>query len=163
MRQVEIDEAMNELEMNLRKGSVEQVDDQYLLNKNRFDDYQDQTLRIVYRSKYGPRIFVERKMNDDKLIEVFTYVNGLMIGGIDFSDKLIPDKIELEGNVLTIIPTAQNIRLSITSASFPVGQFTGESIFNHSFSSVDQVIYLRVPNDLQLNTEGDVFLVKVGE
>ena len=106
-----------------------------LLQSNRFTDYQNQTLRIVSRSDYTISIFVERQINDDATIEAFTYHTGLIIGGIDFSDKLIPLKLELEDNTLTIIPIAQNIRLSIMRDGFPVRQFTGESIFDHSFSS----------------------------
>jgi hypothetical protein len=163
MHQVDIDEAMNQLDANLRKGNMDQIDASYLLSKERFEDYQNQTLRIGYRSEYGSQVFVERHMTDDDHIEVFTYANGLLIGGLDFSDKLIPHKLELTENTLTIIPTEQNIRLSITSASFPVGQFTGESIFRHSFSRGEQVIYLRVPKDLKLIAEDEVFFVKVGK
>ena len=88
---------------------------------------------------------------------------GFYIGGDDFSDKLIPYKLELSENTLTITPKEQNIRLSISTASFPVRQFTGESIFNHSFSSGDQVLYLLIPNDLQLQADERIMLEYVGE
>ena len=103
-------------------------------------------------------IFVERQINDDAAIEAFTYHTGLMIGGIDFSDELIPLKLELEDNRLNIIPIAQNIRLSIMGDSFPIRQFTGESLFDHSFSTGDQLIYLKIPKDLKLIADDVVIL-----
>ena len=162
-KQVDIDKAMNELDMSLREGKIDQIDDQYFLEKNIFTDYKNQTLRIVSRSEYGPQIFVKRQKSNDTTIESFTYVNGFYIGGDDFSDKLIPYKLELSENKLTITPKEQNIRLSISSASFPVRQFTGESIFNHSFSSGDQVLYLHIPNDLELQADEGIMLEYVGE
>jgi hypothetical protein len=161
--QVDIDKAMNELDKNLREGKLDQIDDQYFLKKNIFTDYKSQTLRIVSRSEYGPQIFVKRQKSNDSTIESFTYVNGFYIGGDDFSDKLIPYKLELSEDKLTITPKEQNIRLSISIASFPVRQFTGESIFNHSFSSGDQVLYLHIPSDLQLQADEGIMLEYVGE
>ena len=58
---MDIDQAMNELDKNLRKGKLDQIDDQYFLEKNIFTDYKNQTLRIVSRSEYGPQIFVKRQ------------------------------------------------------------------------------------------------------
>ena len=162
-KQVDIDQAMNELDMNLRRGKFDQIDDQYLLEKNIFTDYKNQTLRIVSRSEYGQQIFVKRQKSNDSIIESFTYVNGFYIGEDDFSDKIIPYKVELSKNTLTITPKEQNIRLSISSASFPVRQFTGVSIFNRSFSSRNQVLYLLIPNDLQLQADEGIMLEYVGE
>ena len=45
--------------------------------------------------------------------------------------------------------------------SFPVRQFTGESLFNHSFSSGEQLIYLKIPNDLKLIADDVVILENV--
>ena len=161
--QVDIDKEMNELDKKLREGKLDQIDDQYFLEKNIFTDYKNQTLRIVSRSEYGPQIFVKRQKINNSTIESFTYVNGFYIGGDDFSDKLIPYKLELSEDTLTITPKEQNIRLSISTASFPVRQFTGESIFNHTSSSGDQVLYLTIPSDLQLQADEGIMLEYVGE
>lgn len=161
--QVDIDKEMNELDKKLREGKLDQIDDQYFLGKNIFTDYKNQTLRIVSRSEYGPQIFVKRQKVNNSTIESFTYVNGFYIGGDDFSDKLIPYKLELSEDTLTITPKEQNIRLSISTASFPVRQFTGESIFNHTSSSGDQVLYLTIPSDLQLQADEGIMLEYVGE
>ena len=93
--QVDIDKAMNELDKNLREGKMDQIDDQYFLEKNIFTDYKNQSLTNCIRSEYGPQIFVKRQKSNDSTIESFTYVNGFYIGGDDFSDKLIPYKLEL--------------------------------------------------------------------
>ena len=88
---------------------------------------------------------------------------GSILGRMTFQINLFLISWSYRENTLTITPKEQNIRLSISSASFPVRQFTGESIFNHSFSSGDQVLYLTIPNDLQLQADEGIMLEYVGE
>lgn len=160
-RQEDMDKVMDGLFSKLRQGKIDQIPYQYVLQTNRFDDYPNQTLTIALNSDHGAEILVERKTNNDDSIESFTYANGLIIDGIDFSNNLIPYSIELVDNKLTIHPIVQDIRISITSSSFPVRQFTGDSILDHSFSSRHQIIYLKIPSDLKINVDESVNLVYV--
>ena len=106
---------------------------------------------------------MKRQKSNDSTIESFTYVNGFYIGGDDFSDKLIPYKLKLSEDTLTITPKEQNIRLSISTASFSSQTIYEDIHFNHSFSSGDQVLYLLIPNDLQLQADERIMLEYVGE
>ena len=158
MDQAEQEQEMNDLYENINNGDIANID-HYLMKKSSFDHYQEEQLTILSNSEYGPQIFVERKDSNDAKIEAFIYVNGLIIDGYDFSDLLKPYQLELTDNTLTIIPTKQDIDISIESPGFPIRQFNGESSFlNHTFSSGEPVVYLRIPVDLELITNDQVYL-----
>lgn len=91
------------------------------------------------------------------------YSSGLLIDGYDFSDKLIPYRLELVDNTLNLrSPGQQKINISIMNDPFPVRQFTSESNFSRSFSGGDQIIYLRIPKSLEVVNEEQVHLEYVG-
>ena len=161
MKQEDIDQEINDLFSLLHQGEINQIQEDYLLQSNHFENYEHPTLTISSQTDYGPEIFVERKTDNDGSIESFTYANGLLIGGINFSNKRKPISLEMVEDTLTIKPISQEIRVSILSSSFPIRQFTGESMLDHSFSTGNQVIYLKVPGDLKIIAEEQVNLVYV--
>ncbi|MBM4762782.1 hypothetical protein [Bacillus sp. B15-48] len=158
LTQKEVDERMNGLYGKARKGDIKEIDPMYLKNEVSFPDYQSKELTIVSKGENWPQVVVEEKNIDDSKVDAYVYANGLIIDGIDFSDKLKPYKVELVGETVTIIPIFQELRLSIVTDSQPIRQFTGEKMFvNHSFSSGETIIYLQVPNGTTIN-EGNVYL-----
>ncbi|RRN72884.1 hypothetical protein EI200_06835 [Peribacillus simplex] len=155
---VDTDRELSDLYSNLNKGEIDQVDAKYLMKERNFSDYQNKTIKVKSSNGDGSQILVERKTNNDDTIEAFIFGNGLIIDGYDFSRKLKPYHLELKDDTLTInLPQQQDINLIITKADFPIRQFTGESIINPSFST-DQVVYLRIPNNLELIADDHVFL-----
>ncbi|MFE3974490.1 MULTISPECIES: hypothetical protein [unclassified Peribacillus] len=155
---VDTDRELSDLYSNLNKGEIDQVDAEYLMKEKNFSNYQNNTIKVESSNGDGSQIFVERKTNNDDTIEAFIFGNGLIIDGYDFSRKLKPYHLELMDDTLTInLPQQQDINLIITKADFPIRQFTGESILNPSFST-DQVVYLRIPNNLELIADDHVFL-----
>ncbi|MGE1162716.1 hypothetical protein ACQJ0Y_05315 [Peribacillus simplex] len=155
---VDTDRELSDLYSNLNKGEIDQVDAEYLMKERNFSNYRNQTIRVKSSNGDGSQIFVERKTNNDDTIEAFIFGNGLIIDGYDFSRKLKPYHLELMDDTLTInLPQQQDINLIITKADFPIRQFTGESILNPSFST-DQVVYLLIPNNLELIADDHVFL-----
>jgi energy-coupling factor transporter transmembrane protein EcfT len=155
------DQRMGDYYTKLNDGDIDEIDPNYLIQETRFDDYQNQTVEIVTQTQYAPQVFVEGKTSDDSQIEAYVYSGGLVVNGFDFSDILKPHQIELEENILTITPIQQEINLTIGSDSFPVRQFTGETLFrNHSFSSGDSMVYLRIPQDIEIKSD-NVHLVYI--
>ncbi|MFB7638295.1 hypothetical protein [Peribacillus butanolivorans] len=156
---IDTDRELNDLYTKLNEGEIDQIDAKYLMKESSFSNYQNQSIRVESSNNDSSQIFVERKANNDDTIEAFIFGNGLIIDGYDFSRKLKPYHLELMENTLTInIPQQQDINLIITKADFPIRQFTGESIINPSFSTGDQVVYLRIPNHLELIAGDHVFL-----
>ncbi|MDM5294678.1 hypothetical protein QUF81_16085 [Peribacillus simplex] len=155
---VDTDRELSDLYSNLNKGEIDQVDAKYLMKERNFSNHQNKTIKVKYSNSDGSQILVERKTNNDDTIEAFIFGNGLIIDGYDFSRKLKPYHLELTDDTLTInLLQQQDINLIITKADFPIRQFTGESIINPSFST-DQVVYLRIPNNLELIADDHVFL-----
>ncbi|AMM93193.1 hypothetical protein UP17_12270 [Peribacillus simplex] len=155
---VDTDRELSDLYSNLNKGEIDQVDAKYLMKERNFSNHQNKTIKVKSSNSDGSQILVERKTNNDDTIEAFIFGNGLIIDGYDFSRKLKPYHLELTDDTLTInLLQQQDINLIITKADFPIRQFTGESIINPSFST-DQVVYLRIPNNLELIADDHVFL-----
>lgn len=152
--EAEMFDSYNVLHQKLSNGEVADIDSIYLQNEFSFNDYQNESMKIISRAEYGPQVFVERKETNDSKIEATIYSTGLVVNGNNFSHLLKPLQLDLTEEVLTITPVHQNINLAISSNNYPVRQFTGESMFeNHYFSSVDSFVYLRVPKDLKLERD----------
>ncbi|MFA1710685.1 hypothetical protein ACDX66_03150 [Peribacillus frigoritolerans] len=155
---VDTDRELSDLYSHLTKGEIDQIDAKYLLKESNFSNHEIQIIKVESSNDEGSQIFVERKTNNDDTIEAFIFGNGLIIGDYDFSSILKPYHLELIDDTLTInLPQQQDINLIITKADFPIRQFTGESIIDTSFSS-DQVVYLRIPDNLKLIADDHVFL-----
>jgi len=155
---VDTDRELSDLYSHLTKGEIDQIDAKYLLKESNFSNHEIQIIKVESSNDEGSQIFVERKTNNDDTIEAFIFGNGLIIDDYDFSSILKPYHLELIDDTLTInLPQQQDINLIITKADFPIRQFTGESIIDTSFSS-DQVVYLRIPDNLKLIADDHVFL-----
>lgn len=152
---VDTDQELSDLYASLDKG---EMDAKYLRKESSLSYDQNQTLKVESRDKGVSQIYIERKESHDDTIEAFVFGTGLMIEGYDFSSKLKDYHFKLMDDTLTINPPQQDIRLIITKTNFPIRQFTDESIMNPSFSSGDQVVYLRIPNNLELIAGEHVFL-----
>ena len=153
------EEGLSSLYTNLSQGKRDKAED-FLIKEMKFDNYQNQTLTITASPDYGAQVFVEKKLENDSTVELSIYGNELTIDGYDFSNVIKLPEIELAGNVLSMVPIRQNIDLSITTSSYPIRQFTGESIQSHYFSNGETLIYLRVPSELELNAD-NVYLEEI--
>jgi hypothetical protein len=155
---VDTDRELSDLYSHLTKGEIDQIDAKYLLKESNFSNHEIQIIKVESSNDEGSQIFVERKTNNDDTLEAFIFGNGLIIDDYDFSSILKPYHLELIDDTLTInLPQQQDINLIITKADFPIRQFTGESNIDTSFSS-DQVVYLRIPDNLKLIADDHVFL-----
>lgn len=142
----------------LNTGNLSEIDSKFLIKEMTFKNYNDQQLTIETNTMNEPQIFVEKKQNSDATIEVFVYSSGLVVDGLDFSNRIKPFQFELIGNQLLIQQIYQELNVAIVGNSFPVRQFTGQSLFDHHYSSSgDSVIYLKVPKDLEMN-EDNIYL-----
>lgn len=164
VNQEDIGRASSNFYANISQGKIAQIDKMYIAVDKSFDDYQGQTLRVASSSEYLPEVFVERKTSDDDKVEVYIFDTGLIIDGIDLYENLKPYKVQFIENTLTIIPPEeQSIKISMARDDFPIRQFTGESIINDTFNSRDTVVYLRIPKDVEIIKDDDVFLEYIEE
>ncbi|MBP1934541.1 hypothetical protein [Ammoniphilus resinae] len=161
--QLEIDRLWNEVDKKLSQGQIDQVDAEYVLVETNFDVGHLKTLKLQSNKVNSTRVLIERKPSNDEKVDAFIFRKGLIINDYDFSDQLKPYHLELVDQTLRITSSQQEINLAISSNPFPIRQFTGESIMRgHSSAHGDQVIYLRIPHDLEVVANEQIDLLSVG-
>ncbi|MGM0903166.1 MAG: hypothetical protein ACQEXB_18970 [Bacillota bacterium] len=150
-----VNDPFSKIFSKLSDGKFAEIDPAYLQEKMSFEDYPNNSIKIVSNTNNGPQIFVERVEKDDSTIEIAIYSTGLVVDGLDFSSLLKPSQVELTESILTINSIYQEFNFAIAGNGYPIRQFTGESMFeHHSFRSGDSFVYLRIPMDLEI--EGNV-------
>ncbi|MGG3803022.1 hypothetical protein [Metabacillus fastidiosus] len=139
---------------NLAKGNLDEIKNDYSVEEKSFH-YKNDTLEIVPGNDSYLNMYVERKVSDDNQIEVFVYMNDLIINGYKITKVKKPYELDLNENILTVIPITQDINISITEKEFPINQITKENKSFPGFDySVDPVIYMKIPKSLKIK-EGD--------
>lgn len=100
----------------------------------------------------GLPILVERVSNQDNLIEAAYYQTPLIVEGIDMSDRLGAAGIDLSSGTMTIRPSDPIVvDLSLFKQEFPIAQFTGERWMENVYTGGEQLLYLKIPEDVQLD------------
>lgn len=157
VEQTTVENWKNGIKTQLINGEISKIDSRLLINEKHFQYDNKAKLTIEYQSDFFPEIFIERKQSNDDEIEAYVFSNGFVVNGIDFSELLTPYQLEIVNETLYISPIYQELNLSIVSDPFAVRQFTGMSMFDHSYNGRELTVYLRVPADLEVAGE-DIYL-----
>ncbi|MEH7345045.1 hypothetical protein V7122_14425 [Bacillus sp. JJ1532] len=137
---------------SLHEGNVDQLEGRQLIHAKTYD-YAKNTLNIEITG-YADRIYVERKDDDDGVIEARVYTDGLIVGGFDFSNKIPPVNFGLNDDRLNInYPNHQIINISVARKEFTINQFTGQHPINDVIGDGVLAVYLIIPKSLQLQSE----------
>lgn len=150
-----------EYNRNLFSGKLEDINPEYLNKKEKVQDFRADTLEIIFRGDFGPQILIERDNTLKSEIEVFSYRDPLVAGGLILTDQVKPLQYEFSGNVLEIPYETINMDIGIQTNSFPVRQFNGNPMIFHSFRGGDFTIYLKVPESLKIHTQGQIGIMEV--
>ncbi|KAB2329973.1 hypothetical protein F7731_21155 [Cytobacillus depressus] len=153
----DLNEAHDIIYNALNEGKLDQLESRHLISEKTFD-YVNNTLNIGITGN-DDRIFVERKADDDGKIEARVYTDGLIVGGYDFTDKIIPVQFRLTEDTLDVMhPEHQIIDISVVRKEFTINQFTGQTAINDVSGDARLVVYLKIPKSLQLNGPSADFL-----
>ncbi|WNS75856.1 hypothetical protein RRV45_02145 [Bacillus sp. DTU_2020_1000418_1_SI_GHA_SEK_038] len=96
---------------------------------------------------------MERKDDDDGVIEARVYTDGMIVGGFDFSNKITPVNFRLNDDTLNInYPSHQIINISVARKEFTINQFTGQHPINDVIGDGVLAVYLIIPKSLQLQS-----------
>lgn len=154
------EEVLNELYAHLKNGDVGAVPTQYLVVQQTFEHDQKNPLQIntTPSEDYGIPVFIEKKSENDGVIEAFVFRSALTVNEMDFSEIVEGFKLKKSADSLTIHAPTQEIHVSISGPSFPIRQLTGYNILSHTSSSTEGTIYLRVPSDLKIISSNTVYL-----
>jgi hypothetical protein len=156
--QEEAETVVDELTEMVRNRQLEKIDEKYISAEHSFEGVEQQTLRLTSNLENWSHIYVDRKDVNDGKIEAVIYQPSLIIDGADFSEVLEPYEIKLEGDKLTIHSNQQAVNMAIMHSPFPVRQLTNVSMMHHSSSGGDQLIYLQIPRDLELEDAENLFV-----
>lgn len=152
------EKTVSELGEKLTRGQTEQIDKKYILTEERFEGFKSQTLTITSNLENWSYLYVERKEGNDGTIEVITFQQPFLVNGADFSELWEPPEIQLQDNRLLISSNQQSLDISIMHSPFPVRQLTNVSMLQHTSSGGEQLIYLKIPRDLELKADESLYL-----
>jgi len=136
------------------------LDQQEGLYKNSSQTFKTESNKLSFNLDPNfnpPRIFVERKAVDDCEINVSTYAAIQSVGGIDFTKLIQPPAMSFQKGTLSFRSNnLQVLSLKKFNPDFTVDQFINglsgsiqSPLGSYGFG---QVIYLRVPKSLQIDT-----------
>ncbi|WP_428908308.1 hypothetical protein [Niallia sp. Krafla_26] len=152
------DEMMNELYNHLINGEIGPIKE-FLVTQETFEHDRNYPLHIKSSTNdIGFSVYIEKKPESKGDIESFIYRSTLTINEFDFSGILEPYKLEKTADTLAIHAPNQDIHVSILGPSFPVRQLTEQSLISHSSSNNEGIIYLRIPSEVKITKDENVFL-----
>ena len=139
----------------LIRGGIGELDDQYVLAHTRFEHFDEAvlTLAVSDPDTWAP-IFVERKKENDGLVEGFIVGQPVTVYGYVIPETTKPIELKLEGSTLAIETMYQVLNISAARDSFPVRQLTGDTLMD-DISVIDQMIYLKIPAGVNVETENE--------
>lgn len=109
-------------------------------------------------------VFIKRKTVDDGEVEMSSYTNELLFGGIDFAKSTLPPNVFLDNGYLSIKePSHQSLEYKQFMADFTIEQFkhiNSKSLDSYSNQGWN-IIYLRVPQSMEIyNYSKNVHVLK---
>lgn len=113
----------------------------------------------IQKSSGIPHIFIEKKETSDSRLDVSTYITAHFINNADFSKQIPPPAIFLKDETLQVIfPGFQTLNYQQLNDDFTLKQFKTNGN-NNNIISGEQLVYIHVPADIQLNLNKDQGLV----
>ncbi|HEY4552569.1 MAG TPA: hypothetical protein VIG80_05205 [Bacillaceae bacterium] len=161
----EADETGNQLYEDLLEGRIDSVAAAYIKDEWDFE-VTGNSLRIFGPSEHysDVEIVVERKQEEDGRVEGFSIAHAA-VDGMDLTSEMVRIGVEPTGDTLTIINSGETrLDFQVIKKDFVVNQFTGEKSsveLGHSMTS-RQILYLRIPRNLDLVNDQGLFLNYVG-
>lgn len=138
--------------------------DVYMYVQNQWELPYDQTeLQIVGQhndyDEFNVLISVERKAEDDGIVEITHYKTPIIVEGLDITEYMDPIEVELSSTTLKLTGLERvDVKLSTYRNDFPVRQFTEENWWRDWESAFGrQVLSLRIPHSLQINDVDESF------
>lgn len=164
IREEDVDQAANDFHQAAFSGNINTFDTAILEKQWKFDYHNPQLkLQVANGENVDFSIFVEVKDTKDGKIEVYQYRRASLMSAI-IVEKLKPMNIYLTGDTLFVTkPDPVRVKFSLFNKEFPVTQFTGESLSLDSsgFLRMEDILYLRIPKDLDGVDQGDLYIERV--
>jgi hypothetical protein len=177
------------------EGRPEQSEGAFVLKQWEFP-FSGSLINVVMLPKHEQHeedvnIVAERKDRADGKIEAVSYATKTIVELFDFSERMMPHRITLDGNVLKVeAPECLKVELGMFSREFVVSQILGESevstpehqstggspviipgpgldsgnMSEHDSRTTpgEQLLYLRIPADVDVQSKNPITFVEGG-
>ncbi|MDF2858836.1 MAG: hypothetical protein K0Q87_4687 [Neobacillus sp.] len=148
------------------EGRIAEEDRSYIRKEWNLN-YEGDTLTVASQNDeyLETQIVVERKKDNDGKIEAVYYSTRSMVNNMDFTERIKPPGLKLADEILMVSnPIKVKLKYIQFQNVFPIKQFSGEDTFfeGHNTSYHGQsILYLRIPNNLELVDKSDINFVFV--
>ncbi|MFE8702961.1 hypothetical protein ACFYKX_20340 [Cytobacillus sp. FJAT-54145] len=148
--------AANTLYSFAYEGNIDKLAEGLYLETEWSFSYNGDQLKVHTPNTHNvSMIITERKETNDGKIEVVNYKSRTIIGDVDFTEKTKVPTVELHENILQVIPPEfVELNLGKFTNEFTTKQFTGENFYDVARVLGRDILYIRVPKDIQLS--GDI-------
>ncbi len=139
----------------------EYIEEHYLASKESIS-INDKELILIGEGHFDFTIMLEKTDELKDEIEIFIYKGLFEINQVDFSDDLPLPSTSFSDNTLKIdVAPFFEKHMAYLTPEFPFAQFSGEkwSMQGSSSSSRDAIIYIKVPENVEVSWNEDVMYV----
>ncbi|MED1561315.1 hypothetical protein P4U44_05250 [Alkalihalobacillus alcalophilus] len=150
---------IDELYRKFENGQWEQIPDEFI--KKQETSFQIETEKLIMdyedRDVYSYPIMVERKAENDGVIEIYSFAAGsLDLRGFEMLMEIPLPGFELNGDTLKmLIPQSVQIEKTLFTNEWPINQFDPDKIdYNDSGWGYGYMIYfyMKIPQDLPIES-----------
>lgn len=149
----QLNKEMERLDNAIFNGRTDEIDPKFIVKQWKWE-YGDNELQVKDDEFSVGLIVVERKSENDGLIEGTYYARSVM-AGIDLTDEYQTHEVKLENATLhlTGAQDEKDFKFVVFEKDFVITQFNGERKNEMEFNGYQDVsyLYLKVPKDLKLN------------
>ena len=132
-------------------------------------NYEGRELEIVSSNLKG-EISIDRKSTNDNKIEVYRYKTPTTFEGVDISDKIKAEKIELIGNKIDFVYEKQEYSYTAFPKDFTITQFYKEKDDKSYYKAEEKhimysargnsILYIKIPKDLVILNHNQIKNIK---
>jgi tRNA threonylcarbamoyladenosine modification (KEOPS) complex Pcc1 subunit len=148
-----------------RKGMLDSVKESFVAEEWHFAYEQPTiTMKTRHNNHINISVFAERKATNDGKIEGYYYTAASNVDGIDITEEISRVDMELEGNSIVVKRSAPvNLRFAKFTREFTIAQFTEEQTSSHGYFTqmAPEILYLKIPKDLEINNYSDLYIQEV--
>lgn len=145
--------------------SIDTLSD-FMVDQQAFTHQHDElqiNWQIAGDSYFHYPVLIERT-NDDQ-VEVMIYQTPIIIDGMDITKYVDQVEVKRSSDTLKIIPKKVDLSIASFQTGFPFRQFDKdrEPWFEEDDQLGAQLLYFRIPDDIQLHVEEEIEVEYVGE
>jgi hypothetical protein len=146
------------------EGRIDQEEAVYKKNQWSFE-LSDNQMHISFNGfEYEYFLVAEKTSEHDGQVEVIHYATRSVFNDIDITDQIPSPEVQMDGNMIKISNSQTHLEFSKMNNEFSITQFKGGSSFGLNYQTVSNmghnVLYIKVPSDVEIVYNGDIQYVR---